>query len=421
MIDVTKVVIKAGKGGDGIVHFRREKYVPKGGPDGGDGGDGGDVFLVANQNLTTLMDFKAKSVFKAEDGYNGEPNKRHGANGEDLYLEVPVGTLVKELSKAQPEPMLIADLTIPGEQFLIAHGGKGGKGNFQFKSSTNQTPLQATMGEPGEEKELILEIKMIADVGLVGLPNAGKSTLLNALTRANAKVGNYPFTTLEPNLGVMTVTGRASAALVVADVPGLIEGASQGKGLGDDFLRHIERTRLLVHVIDPLSDDPIKSYLTIRKELESYNPTLASKKEIVVINKADVTEVQEFEDIIKNEFKRLKPKIGKGPIFISAATGKGIEELKNTIFDVYSQISSTETTRNSREGSLGASGLIEGIEGVDGVESKPDQQALTSQEQGFKPKKTYTIANLPNKRIIFKQKGTLKKELKDLDYKIKGF
>jgi GTP-binding protein len=232
MVDVAKITIKAGKGGDGVVHFHREKYVPRGGPDGGDGGDGGDVYLVTNDNMSTLLDYRTKILYKAEEGGPGEKNKRHGANGEDLYLEVPVGTLVKVISKAQKEPMLIADMNQKGQKFLIAKGGIGGKGNFQFRSSVNQVPLKATTGEPGEEREVILEIKLIADVGLVGLPNAGKSTLLNALTRANAKVGNYPFTTIEPNLGVMNVEGRSIdghlATLVLADLPGLIEGAWQG-------------------------------------------------------------------------------------------------------------------------------------------------------------------------------------------------
>src|SRR3989344_5487685 len=254
MIDYARVKIKAGDGGDGVVHFRREKYVPKGGPDGGDGGRGGSAYLVANENLTTLMDFRAKSVFKAKDGEKGEKNNRTGASASDLYLEVPIGTLVKVVDRVHKREDLVADLTDVDEKLLIATGGAGGKGNFRFKSSTNQIPLQFTPGEKGEEKDLILEIKLIADVGLIGLPNAGKSTLLNSLTHASAKVGNYPFTTIEPNLGVMDVSSLG-VSYALADLPGLIEVAASGKGLGDEFLRHVERTRLLVHMIDPFLAD----------------------------------------------------------------------------------------------------------------------------------------------------------------------
>jgi GTP-binding protein len=383
MVDVAKITIKAGKGGDGVVHFHREKYVPRGGPDGGDGGDGGDVYLVTNDNMSTLLDYRTKILYKAEEGGPGEKNKRHGANGEDLYLEVPVGTLVKVISKAQKEPMLIADMNQKGQKFLIAKGGIGGKGNFQFRSSVNQVPLKATTGEPGEEREVILEIKLIADVGLVGLPNAGKSTLLNALTRANAKVGNYPFTTIEPNLGVMNVEGRSIdghlATLVLADLPGLIEGASQGKGLGDEFLRHIERTRLIVHLIDPTFEDPKKSYETIRNELVSYSDSLGKKAEIIVVNKVDITEVKEMLPDIKKAFK------GHEVLYISGATGEGLLELKKRLFDVYGKI--------------------------------PFEQKEVIEV----PTKTYTIADLPNKRIVFKDKTSRMKDLSEMDYRIKGF
>lgn len=385
MIDLAKIIVKAGKGGDGVVHFRREKYVPRGGPDGGDGGEGGNVYFVANQNLTTLMDFRTKSNYRAEEGGAGEQNKRHGANGEHLILEVPVGTLIKAVSKAQVEPVLVADLTQNGQKFMIAKGGVGGKGNFQFRSSVNQVPLQATTGEPGEEKEIILEIKLIADVGLVGLPNAGKSTLLNTLTRANAKVGNYPFTTIEPNLGVMAVEGRGDgqhiASLVVADVPGLIEGASEGKGLGDEFLRHVERTRLLVHMVDPTFSDPMEAYTTIRNELDSYSHALSVKKEIIAVNKVDITEVREKMDEIKAGFKDL----GLEVLFISAATGEGVGPLKNRIFDLYQEIPAVDTERIEQ------------------------------------PKKTYTMGDLPNKRIVFKEKKSRMKDLSEMDYRIKGF
>ncbi|MBI4091377.1 GTPase ObgE [candidate division WWE3 bacterium] len=367
MIDYAEVKIKAGKGGDGLVSFRREKYVPKGGPDGGDGGKGGDVYLAVNENLTTLMDFRARAVFKAPSGVPGGKNNRKGAGGDDLYLEVPIGTLVKQKLESEKEPQLIADLTNHGEIFLIAKGGEGGKGNSRFKSSTNRTPRQFTPGREGEEKHIILEIKLIAHVGLIGLPNAGKSTLLNALTRARAKIGSYPFTTIEPNLGVMDVPER-SMSLVIADVPGLIEGASTRKGLGDEFLRHVERTKLLVHVIDPLQFDPVASYNTIRQELGLYTTTLTggaksllSKKEILVINKIDITEVKEKMPEIKKSFMP----VGASTLFVSAATGKNIDQLKKLIV--------TEFRRLPRE--------------------KEEKVAF---------KKVYTISNLKNKRMVFR-------------------
>ncbi len=360
MIDFAKVKIFAGKGGDGIAHFLRLKFIPKGGPDGGDGGKGGDVYLFANENLTTLMDFRARAEFRAEDGGAGEKNNKHGANGEDLTLNVPSGTLVKLVSKDGGE-RVIADLTKHSEKFLLARGGFGGKGNSHFKSSTNRTPREFTRGDPGEEMTVILEIKLIADVGLVGFPNAGKSTLLNILTKANARVGSYPFTTLEPNLGVMDVPSR-KRSLVLADLPGLIEGAAVGKGLGDEFLKHAERTRLLVHVIDPYqSDNPFAIYSTIRSELSSYSEILEKKKEIVVVNKIDITEVKDSVTKIKSVFKKK----GLEVMFVSAATGEGIEKLKEKI-----------------------------VEEVSKLPSKP-QTKVTA-------KKVYTISNLPNRRIVFK-------------------
>ncbi|MEK7595481.1 MAG: GTPase ObgE [Patescibacteria group bacterium] len=372
MIDIAKVKIKAGKGGDGIISFRREKYVPKGGPDGGDGGKGGSVYLVANENLTTLMDFRSRALFEAESGGVGMGTKKHGANGKDLYLQVPAGTLVKEVLKGKSEPVTLADLSTQGETHLLAKGGIGGLGNFHFRSSTNRVPLQATRGEEGEEKELLLEIKLIADVGLIGLPNAGKSTLLNALTRANARVANYPFTTIEPNLGVMSIPDR-DTSLVLADLPGLIEGASEGKGLGDAFLRHIDRTRLLVHLIDPFLADPVVSYKVVRHELGGYSEKvsdpsnlqkLSDRAEIIVVNKCDLTEVQKKKTAIEEAFKKIKaPKIH----FISAATGEGLDALRNVISDAFSKL------------------------------PKPEMQALV------KTQKTYTIANLKNRRMVFQQ------------------
>lgn len=360
MIDLAKVKINAGKGGGGIAHFLHLKFMPKGGPDGGDGGKGGDVYLFANENLTTLMDFRAKAVFNAPDGGAGEKNNKHGANGEDLVLEVPSGTLVKLVTKDGGE-RVIADLTKHGEKFLLARGGAGGKGNSHFKSSTNRTPREFTRGDPGEEVTIILEIKLIADVGFIGFPNAGKSTLLNILTKANARVGSYPFTTLEPNLGVMDVPSRKKS-LVLADLPGLIEGAALGRGLGDEFLKHAERTRLLVHVIDPYqSGDVLAIYTTIRHELSSYSEALEKKKEIIVINKIDITEVKDSVAKIKGVFKKK----GLEVMFVSAVTGEGIEKLKEKI-----------------------------AEEVSKLPSKP-QTKVTA-------KKVYTISNLPNRRIVFR-------------------
>lgn len=365
MIDFAKIKIKAGNGGDGLVSF---KHLPKnyhGGPDGGNGGKGGDVILVVNENKTTLMDFKSRGEFKAQDGERGGKNNKTGAGGDNLYLEVPVGTQVKEILKNKEERIL-ADLTKNQETYLIAFGGEGGKGNESFKSSTNQAPLQATKGVQGEEREVVLEMKLIADVGIIGLPNAGKSTLLNTLTRATAKVGNYPFTTIEPNLGVLYDKKR-DKTLVLADLPGLIEGASTGKGLGGLFLRHVERTKVLIHLIDPTFNDAIESYKAVRKELYS-KQNLPEKKELVVISKVDITEVRDKEKEITKAFKKLKIE----PLFISAATGENIENLKNTLFG--------EVEKGSFK--------------------------VPVKENTFSMKR-YTLTNLPNKRVVFKGKVLL--------------
>lgn len=319
-----------------MVSFRHEKYVPKGGPDGGDGGRGGNVYLVADKNLATLYDFTHRRNFKAEDGKDGGPKKMTGKSGRDLFLKVPVGTVVK----IQNERETITDLTKHEQIFLVAQGRKGGLGNTQFKSSTNQAPREFTRGKLGEEKELVLELKLIADVGIIGLPNAGKSTLLNALTAAQAKVGEYPFTTLHPNLGVMEIAGRQ---IVLADIPGLIEGASQGKGLGDEFLRHIERTKVLVHLVEPLINleshrataanlarQAAINYQIIQKELTDYSQRLLEKPEIVVVNKIDVTEVRENLPRIKKTLQRMV--VTQTPVLtISAANREGLGDLKSAV------------------------------------------------------------------------------------------
>lgn len=277
-VDTAKVFIQAGKGGDGVVSFRHEIYVDKGGPDGGDGGDGGDVIFEATENLNTLIDFRYKPELKAENGQNGAKQKRRGKSGADLIVEVPVGTLVKRDGK------VIADLTEHGQRVVVAYGGDGGFGNAHFKSSTRQAPKIAELGEPGESFEAELELKLLADVGLVGFPNAGKSTFLSVVTNAKPEIADYEFTTLTPNLGVADID---DGSLLIADIPGLIEGASEGKGLGDAFLRHIERTGVLLHLIDVYSDDVAASYQTIRNELKNYSEDLASRPEVIALTKCE--------------------------------------------------------------------------------------------------------------------------------------
>ena len=357
MIDVAEIKIKAGKGGDGKVSFRREKFIQKGGPDGGDGGNGGSVFFVADNNMSTLADFRSKKILKAPDGNPGGSKNMTGKSGEDLFIKVPVGTLIYEIEDRKTiedfgeksrenrssienrEEVLVGDLTEPGQKNMVDKGGAGGKGNMNFKGSKNRTPMQYTLGVDGEEKKIRLEVKIIADVGLVGAPNAGKSTLLNRLTNANVKVADYPFTTLSPNIGVCRLDKENS--IVIADIPGLIEGASLGKGLGHDFLRHIERTRLLVHLIDPLSgvsDDlvsnSIDNFKIIRKELESYGHGLKDKEYVVVINKIDVTEIKENFEKIKKEFK----KIGIDVMGISAVTGEGLDLMMEKVLEILNKI-----------------------------------------------------------------------------------
>lgn len=365
MVDIAKIKVKAGNGGDGKVSFYTARGITKGGPDGGDGGNGGSVYFVADNNLNTLMDFRSKELYEAQSGEGGGKKKMTGASGEDLYIKIPVGTLVYEIEENGRES-LIGDMLKPGQKLLITQGGIGGKGNYKFRGSTNQTPMQYVPGTLGEEKEIRLEIKLIADVGLVGAPNAGKSTLLNRLTNANAKVANYPFTTLTPNLGICKL--KSGQNIVLADIPGLIEGASHGKGLGDDFLRHVERTRLLVHIIDPLDgntddyvENAVNGYEMIRKELEEYGHDLGEKEGIVVINKMDVTEVKESFQNISNKMREL----GVDVLGMSAASGEGIEDLLQEISE------------------------------------KLDRIPKTTSFEVHKVVKKYTIENLPNRRVVF--------------------
>lgn len=324
LIDGATIFVRAGKGGDGCVSFRREKFIPKGGPDGGDGGKGGDVILIGDQSLSTLLSLTHKPHYRAEKGRPGMGKSMSGASGSDLIVPVPLGTLVYNADTNE----LLADIAEHGQRVMIARGGRGGFGNEHFKSATNQTPRQATPGEPGEEFTIRLELKLIADVGLIGLPNAGKSTLLRAVSNAQPKVAEYPFTTLTPHLGIAELPGQRR--MIIADIPGLIEGAAAGAGLGHDFLRHIERTSVLVHVLDiaPLDEsDPITNYKTIRQELYEYAPELAEKPEIVVLNKTDLLDDNELTQRVKYIAGRIGMTKDEQPILASGATGRGVREM----------------------------------------------------------------------------------------------
>ena len=318
--DYAKIYASAGKGGNGAVSFRREKYIAAGGPDGGDGGKGGDIYFEVDTDSNTLIDFRYKKKFKAENGSNGEGAHKYGKSGEDLYIKVPIGTIVKDAKTNE----ILADLSEKGQKELVLRGGRGGKGNSHFATATRQAPRFAQGGEEGEEKELILELKLLADVGLIGYPSVGKSTILSIVTAATPKIADYPFTTLVPNLGV--VKPEYGESFVIADIPGLIEGASEGVGLGTEFLRHIERTRLLLHVIDVsgLSGrDPIEDYYVINKELEKYSEKLAKRKQIIVANKIDSMQDPEIYEKLEKLAKENNQELFK----ISAATGEGIKEL----------------------------------------------------------------------------------------------
>src|SRR5512138_2454351 len=298
-IDQVEIHIRSGKGGDGMVHFHREKFVPRGGPDGGDGGKGGDVIFEVKTTLNTLGSFRPNQKFRAEDGANGGPSQMSGHYGKDLVIPVPPGTILFDADTGE----IVGDLTKPGQRLMVCKGGRGGRGNQHFATSRNQVPRTAERGEPAEEKSLKLELKLIADIGLIGVPNAGKSTLLSVLTNAKPKIAAYPFTTLEPNLGVANIDDDTT--VVLADIPGLIEGASQGAGLGHDFLRHIQRTRVLIHILDGLSEDPVADYSQINSELSLFDPNLAQKPQLVALNKIDQPEVKERLGDLQNKFKEL--------------------------------------------------------------------------------------------------------------------
>jgi len=325
-IDKATVACKAGDGGDGVVSFRHEKFIDKGGPNGGDGGDGGNIVMVASRNQNTLANFRFQKLLEAEAGSPGSKQNKHGKRGKDLVVAVPVGTVVYDA-----DHQLLADLAADGQSVIIAKGGKGGFGNAHFASSKRQTPRVAEKGEPGEAFSAELELKMIADVGLVGLPNAGKSTLLASVSNAKPEIANYPFTTLTPNLGVVSVAKDQS--LLMADIPGLIEGASEGKGLGDDFLRHIERTCVLLHLIDAYQDDIATAYQTIQHELASYRIDLSDKPQIVALTKIDGLD----DEIIADRLKELKKLVPKGTQLF-AISAKSKQNLRELLFALHAAV-----------------------------------------------------------------------------------
>jgi GTP-binding protein len=322
-LDEAKVYIRSGSGGNGCVSFRREKFIEFGGPNGGDGGKGGDVIAVAVDGLNTLIDYRYQQHVTAKNGQGGMGKDRHGAGGADVMLKVPVGTQIYD----EDGETLLADFTKAGERATLAHGGNGGFGNARFKSSTNRSPRNANPGQPGTELTLRLRLKLIADAGIVGLPNAGKSTFLAAVSAAKPKIADYPFTTLHPQLGVVDVDGRE---FVLADIPGLIEGAHEGVGLGDRFLGHVERCRVLLHLIDGTSENAGEAYKTVRAELSAYGQELADKPEIIALNKADALSADE----IKQQMARLKRVAKKTPLVLSAVSGEGVPEVLRALWDV---------------------------------------------------------------------------------------
>ncbi|MCB9435840.1 MAG: GTPase ObgE [Anaerolineales bacterium] len=325
-LDEARIFVKSGDGGNGIISFRREKYVPRGGPDGGDGGHGGNVVLVANPKINTLRAFGRKVHFRAEAGKHGGNSNKTGACGDDLEIEVPVGTVIRD-----DAGNVIADLARPNQRAIVAKGGRGGKGNTRFKSSTNQAPHVAERGEPAQEFWIRLELKLVADVGIVGVPNAGKSTLLSVISNAKPQIADYPFTTLVPNLGVVEMDYRD---MVVADIPGLVEGAHSGVGLGHDFLRHVQRTRILIHLIDGSAENPLADFHQINTELALFDERLKEKPMLVVINKMDIPEAKEAWPHLQAELQRL----GYEPMSISAATQQGTRDLVGRVFQTLDEL-----------------------------------------------------------------------------------
>lgn len=336
-IDHVNIHVNSGKGGDGMVHFRREKFVPLGGPDGGDGGKGGDVIVEVKMTLNTLAAFRQNENFSAEPGRNGGGSQMTGRGGKDLIIPVPPGTVVYDAETGA----LLGDLTHAGQTLTVCKGGRGGRGNQHFATSRNQAPRTAERGEPHEEKILRLELKLIADIGIIGLPNAGKSTLLSVLTNAKPKIGAYPFTTLEPNLGVAKIDDEAT--VVLADIPGLIEGAAEGAGLGHDFLRHIQRTRVLIHMIDGLSEDPLADFSQINTELSLFDPKLGQKPQVVVLNKIDQPQVQEKLEEVRKSFKEKKVELITASAMARTHTREALIAAYKTLQELPAEIMEEET------------------------------------------------------------------------------
>ena len=399
-VDTAKVLISAGKGGDGVVSFRHEIYVDKGGPDGGDGGKGGDVIFVASENVNTLLDFRYKPELKASSGQNGSKRDRHGRSGDNLYVKVPMGTIVRRNGE------IIADLTDNNQEVIIANGGDGGFGNAHFKSSVRQTPRISEKGELGDTFEAELELKLLADVGLIGFPNAGKSTFLSVVSNARPEIADYAFTTLTPNLGVADID---DGSILIADIPGLIEGASEGKGLGDDFLRHVERTAVLLHLIDVYSDDVAVAYKTIRGELEKYGHELIKLPEVIALTKIDGLD----EDIIKMQIDAIKSVAGKTEIFtISSSAHKGLKEVLRALRtkviesrkiaqedDIYAEDSELETI------SLGQNQIAEGWK----VEKREDEETVYYLVTGDKIEKFARRTDFTNYEGINRLRDIMKK------------
>jgi GTP-binding protein len=337
-LDQAKIYIRSGNGGGGAISFRREKFIEFGGPDGGDGGRGGDVWAECVEGLNTLIDYRYQQHFKAKTGGHGMGKNRQGAKGADAVLKVPAGTEILE----EDGETVIADMTHVGQKVLLAKGGNGGFGNAYFTTSTNRAPRRANPGQEGQERTLILRLKLIADAGLVGLPNAGKSTFLATVTAAKPKIADYPFTTLHPGLGVVRAYSRE---FVLADIPGLIEGASEGVGLGDRFLSHVERCRVLLHLVEGTSEDAGEAYKTVRHEIETYGHGLADKPEIVALSKADALD----EDTLKDQLKKLKKASKRTPYVISSASGQGVQEVLQALLTVIDQEKAEEVPAQSQE------------------------------------------------------------------------
>jgi GTP-binding protein len=402
--DHTKIYVKAGDGGDGSIHFRREKFVPFGGPDGGDGGRGGSVYIEATSNLNTLIDYRYRQHFKASSGVAGARQKMHGAKGEDVTLLVPCGTVIRDAETNE----LIADLVDEGQLVMVARGGRGGLGNVHFATATHQAPREAQRGEPGEERWLLLELRLVADVGLVGYPNAGKSTLLSVVTAAAPKIADYPFTTLSPNLGVVTIGqpgGGDEFSFVLADIPGLIEGAAQGVGLGHEFLRHIQRTRLLIHLLDgaAFESDLWQNFQAINQELREYDERLATRPQIVVLNKMDLPEAQE-------RWPALKAKVeaaGYPAFAISAVTHQGTSELMQYAAQRLQEIQREEAERAAAQ-------AISDVEGPV-LRPKPEDAFSITREKGVyivrgkRVERTVSMTNLESEESMDRLQVTLAK------------